>query len=131
MKKILQLSSTLTPSHHQKNSSDWRSHAQTLIKIVEITNKLHVGPALELKLESSIELAISAQLARDEDRLGKALENLNKLVEDTKLECLRLRFESLKQDLAKWAHKLKSRKLPKKDEFDSLSPFLNKVCFLE
>ena len=131
LKKLLELSSTLTPSHHQKTSSDWRSYAKTLDKVVEMTNKLHVGPALELKFDSSTELAIAAHLARDKDLLGKALDNLNKLVEDTQLECLRLRFESVKQDLAKWANKLKSRKFPKKDEFDSLSPILNKVCILE
>ena len=131
MKKVLELSSTLTPNHHQKISSDWRSHARTLDKIVEMSNKLHVGRALELKFDSSTELAVAAHLARDEDLLGKALENLNKLVEDTQFECLRLRFESVKQDLAKWANQLKSRKSPKKGEFDSLSPFLNKACILE
>ena len=131
LKKLLELSSTLTPHHHQKTSSDWRSYAKTLDNIVEMTKKLHVGPALELKFDSSTELAIAAHLARDKDLLGKALDNLNKLVEDTQFECLRLRFESVKQDLAKWANQLKSRKSPKKGEFDSLSPFLTKACILE
>ena len=120
MKELLKLYRALDPN--MRPSSDWKRMVKTYNKIAELTNKLYTGCVEQLKSDALEKLASVAHLARDEDLLVKALDNYNKLVEDTKLEYVRLAYERMKEDLSRWTVQLKSKKRPRQEEIDFFSP---------
>ena len=103
---------------YRKKKSDWKRDAETMQKIVELKKTCYVGEGVFLKATSLSDWARRAQLARDEDLLKSAMDIYSNLVEDIKLEGVRLQFEKLETDLAKWTAQLKSKKNPQKEEVD-------------
>ena len=61
-------------------------------------------------------------MARDEDLLKKAPGILNQVVEDSKLEYIRMNYEGAMEGYAMWNVQLKSKKPPKKEEVDFFYP---------
>ena len=132
MKELLKLHLDLNPN--MTPSSDWKMISKNFDKINELTNELYTGCVEELKLVALQNLASVAHLARDEDLLGKALDNYNKLVEDTKLEYVRLAYEELEERLSRWTAQRKSKKKPNQEEINLFSPeveFGHLICKLE
>ena len=108
--------------HYQKKPADWRRVARTYDKIVERTKKLYIGSVEIEQFNSAISLASAAQLARDEDLLRKAFGILNKVVEESKLDYIRMHYEESMEGYAMWNVQLKSKKPPKKEEIDFFFP---------
>ena len=102
----------------RKKKADWKRDAETIKKIVELDKMCYVGEGVFLKATSLSDWARRAQLARDEDLLKSAMDIYSNLVEDIKLETVRLDYEKLENDLAKWTIQLKSKKNPQKEEVD-------------
>ena len=128
VKLHLDLNPNMTPS------SDWKGIVQTFDKIAELTKELYTGCVEELKLVAYQNLASVAHLARDEELLVKAMDNYNKLVEDTKLEYVRLAYEELEGRLSRWTIQLKSKKNPNQEEIDLFSPeveYADLICELK
>ena len=120
---IMELLTVLgTTDGNRSTSSDWKAIAKTFKIAEELTRKLYTGCVVLLKLTALNDLAGAAHLARDEDLLMKALDNYNQLVEDTKLEYVRLAYERMKEDLSRWTVQLKSKKRPRQEEIDFFSP---------
>ena len=91
-------------------------------QVVELTNKLYIGNVHNMKLTTLALFAKFAHLSRDE-ALEKAFDGLNRLEEDSKMEHIRLKYETLKQDLSKWTSNLKSKETATKEEVDSFQLF--------
>ena len=127
MKEVLELYKTVDPKDNRKTPSEWRKEAKTLDKIVDLTQKLYIGRFTDQKINSLINLARAAQLARDEELLEKALDLCNKQVEETPLEKYRLIYENMKVALAKWTTELKGKKPPKKEEIEFFHPLKIKI----
>ena len=117
MKEVQELYETVDLYPYQRKPTDWRREAKTFEKIFELCQKLYIGNVVEEKMELLRTLAIGAQLARDEDFLEKAMETLNKEVEETNLEEYRIMNEEMKASLAMWRTELKDKKPPTIEEF--------------
>ena len=88
-------------------------------ELAELTDKIYIGNVVEIKRGALVDLAVFAHLGRDEARLGKAMDGLYKLGEDTKLEYLRCNYERFKRELSKWNAPFKSGIPASKDEIES------------
>ena len=115
--KLMELHKQLSDNHYQKDLSVWRKEAGTLDKIVDLTLQLHIGK-VEDKFQALNLLARRAHLARDEDRLRKAMETWKRMAEDIKLVDLLRGYEIMEECLAAVSGELKSNSPPTKREID-------------
>ena len=104
----------------QKKSMDWQREARLIEEIIELTDEVYIGDVVNTKKDALTESAILAHLGRDEALLGKALDSLYKLREDTKLEHVSLFYETFKENLSMWSAQFKSKKPASKDEIESI-----------
>ena len=119
VKELRDLTKSLDPHHHQKKIVDWRRELQIYQMMVELAENLTLGPVVDLKSNILGSFAAAAHLGRDEDLLRKAMDSLDKLVEDSKMRDVGLGNDRFKQDTSIWTFHLKSKKPPKKKEIDS------------
>ena len=101
-----------------KTKADWKKNAETMGKIVELHKTLYVGNLVSGMAPAISDWAKMAQLAREKDILRNAMDTYSTLMEDTKLEEVRMAYEKLEENLAKWATQMKLKKNPKKEEID-------------
>ena len=118
-KELRDLIKNLDPNHHQKNMTDWKREAQIYQRMAERAENLSLGPVVDLKSNIFGSFAAAAHLGRDEDLLRKAMDSLDKLVEDSKMVDVGLGNDRFKQDTSIWTFQLKSKKQAKKKEIDS------------
>ena len=131
LRQLSELYKALDSKHDQKkaseySASDWTKEAKIWTEIVDKTLTLHIG-GINAKVASVTLLAVTAHLARDQKLLEKARDIMKKLVEDTKLEYVRLGYECLERVFTRFSNKLKSKKPPKKEERDT---FMSYFCHL-
>lgn len=119
VKELRDLTKSLDPNHHQKKIDDWRRELQIYQMMAELAENLTLGPVVDLKSNVLGSFAAAAHLGRDEELLRKAMDSLDKLVEDSKMRDVGLANDRFKQDTSIWAYQLKSKKPPKKKETDS------------
>ena len=119
LKELKDLTENLDPNHNQKKIVDWKREAQIYQRMAELAEKLSLGPVDDLKSNVLFSFAAAAHLGRDEDLLRKAMDSLDKLVEESKLADIKLCNDRFKQDTSIWTFQLKSKKPPKKKEIDS------------
>ena len=122
MKEMLKLYKTINPNPIRKKPSDWKREAKILDKIVDLTQQLYIGSVAAEKINSLITLARTAQLARDEELLEKAMDTCSKEVERTQMEESRIIYENMKVVLAEWTTELKGKEPPTKQEIDFFHP---------
>ena len=84
-----------------------------------MTEKVYIGSVVDIKMLALIDVAVFAHLCRDEALLGKALDSLYKLGEDTKLEYVSFNYEKFKRNFSMWTTQFKSKKPASKDEIES------------
>ncbi len=123
LKKFGKLFNSLQHRQHlvvvQKKSMDWQREARFLEEIIELTEKVYIGSVVDIKMLALIDVAVFAHLCRDEALLGKALDSLYKLGEDTNLEYVSLNYKKFKRDFSVWTTQFKSKKPASKDEIES------------
>ena len=87
LKKLIDLHTKLDPA-----PTDWKRDAGIRDKIAGLTLQLYMGTPQE-KGRELMNLAVSANFAGDQGLLRKALDNLEQLAEDTKLEMFQRRCD--------------------------------------
>ena len=90
LKKLIELYNKLDPTP----SSDWKRDASIQDKIAGFTLQLYMGTPEE-KYKALLRLAVSANFAGDQGLLRKALDNLEQLAEDTKLDVVQRLYDKL------------------------------------
>ena len=83
--------------------------AKIWTEIVDQTLKLHIGGII-VKFASVVLLAVTAQLARDQKLFGKARDILKKLMEDVKLEYMRIGYGFLEEKLTRFSDRRSPRR---------------------
>ena len=126
LKKLREQAKNLDSDHHLKKNADWERDAKIYQKMAELTEKLDMGAVVDIKMNLLEGFAAAAHLARDEELLRKAMDSLQKLVVDSKMNDVRTTNDRVKHDMSKWASQRKSKKSPKREEIESfLCHFLN------
>ena len=126
LKTFRDLVKNLDSNHHQKRILDWEREAQIYQEMAELTEKLDIGPVIDIKMNILDGFAAAAHLARNEELLRKAIDSLQKLVVESKMNDVRLANDRVKHDMCKWTSQRKSKKSPKREEIESfLCHFIN------
>ena len=80
---------------------------------------LYIGSPHEKTCALEI-LATSAHLARDKDLVMKAMDKWGQIVEETKLECFRSRYEILERRFSQWSSEFNTGNAPEEREIESI-----------
>ena len=116
LKKLRELVKDLDDNHRVKKIVDWEREAQIFQRMEDLTEKLDIGPVMDIKMNILCALAASAHLARNEEVLDKAMNSLKKLVDESNLVGKRNANDRFKHDTTNWTSQRKSKKQPKKEE---------------
>ena len=130
LKQMLELAKKLGPNHYQKKKVDWEREAQIYQRMAELTEELLIGTVMFYRMNLLSGVAASAHLARDEELLGKAMDSLKNVVEESKMVNKSLEFDRFMYDTTNWSSQLKSKKLPKKEEIDAFQCHLSGYLFI-
>ena len=118
MKRLTELHiqlNPLSPDEIDIGFEKWEARIQD--KIVDLTMELYIG-RIEDKLAALDATVRTAQLARDQNLVKKAMDIWKKLAADTNMTDVQKTCQIMESSLSQWSKELKSRKAPKKREIE-------------
>ena len=118
MKRLAELHiqlNPLSPDEIDIGFEKWEARIQD--KIVDLTMELYIG-RIEDKLAALDAMVRTAQLARDQNLVKKAMDTWKKLASDTNMADVKRTCQIMESSLSQWSKELKSRKAPKKREIE-------------
>jgi len=130
LKQLRELVKSLDPNHHQKKKVDWEREAQVYQSMADLTEELYMGVVMHYKMNFLSAVAAATHLARDEELLGKAMDSVKKVVEDSQMIDKKLEQDRLMYDISTWKSQLKSKKPPRKEEIEAFLCHLSVIQFM-
>ena len=112
MKRLAELHLQLNPRHPVEiviGFEKWEARIQD--KIVDLTMQLDMGK-LDDKIRALDVMVRTAQLARDQNLVRKAMTTWKQLAADTNLADVQMTCQIMENSLSQWSEELKSRKAP-------------------